>query len=52
MGRSGKKGFRQTANGKVRNITRKNWGHGGYTKGYQDFKKIILEQYDKILLTD
>ncbi len=52
MGQSGKYGFREVAQGKVRNIIRKKWGHGGYAKGYEDFKNIILQQYDRIASTD
>ncbi len=48
MGKSGKYGFSETGNGKVRNIIRKNWGHNGYEKGYDEFKKIILGKYDEI----
>lgn len=52
MGRSGKYGFHEVAQGKVRNIVRKKWGHNGYTKGYEDFKNIILGEYDRISLSD
>lgn len=52
MGKSGKHGFHQVAQGKVRNIIRNKWGHSGYANGYDDFKKIILEEYDKIPESD
>lgn len=52
MGKSGRDGFSEVAQGKVRNIMRKRWGHGGYSKGYGDFKNIILGEYEKIPESD
>jgi len=52
MGRSGKYGFHEVAQGKVRNIIRKTWGHSEFLKGYEDFKNIILGKYDRVPSSD
>lgn len=52
MGASGRKGFREVGQGKVRNVVRKDWGHNSYPQGYEDYRHIIREEYDKVPLKD
>lgn len=45
LGRSGKKGFSDIANGRVQNIKRSEFDHDDFLKNFSRFEKIILSEF-------